>query len=152
MAHPVRTSITIAAGPQEIWDVVMDPDRFGDWVTIHRGLKSVSSDPLVPDSTLEQTLCLRGVKFDVTWRVAEWDPPHHAVLEGRGPARSVARTQDDLTEVEGGTRFDYVNEFRVPMGPLGSVASRVLVGGLSEREAKASLQRLKALLERGVRA
>lgn len=148
MADPVRTSITIAATPQEIWDVVMDPDRFGDWVTIHRGVKSVSSDPLASDATLEQTLCLRGVKFDVKWRVAEWDPPHHAVLEGRGPARSHARTEDRFTAVDGGTRFDYVNEFKAPMGSLGSVASRVLVGGLSEREAKASLQRLKSLLEK----
>lgn len=148
MADTVRTSITIAAAAQEIWDVVMDPDRFGDWVTIHRGLKSVSSDPLVSEATLEQTLCLRGVKFDVKWRVAEWDPPHHAVLEGRGPARSVALTRDDFTEVDGGTRFDYVNELKAPMGPLGSIASRVLVGGLSEREAKASLRKLKALVER----
>lgn len=144
----VRTSVTIAASPQEIWDVIMDPDQLSSWVTIHRRVKSVSRKPLAPDATMEQTLCLRGVKFDVQWQVAEWDPPHHAVLEGRGPARSRARTQDDLVEVEGGTRFDYVNDFRAPMGPLGTMASRVLVGGLSEREAKASLLKLKAVLER----
>ncbi len=70
-------------------------------------------------------------------------------MEGRGPARSKAFIRDELVPIEGGTRFDYTNEFKAPMGPLGSMASRVLVGGASEREASASLQKLKALVERG---
>lgn len=143
---PVRTSIEIAATPQQVWDVIMDPARLDEWVTIHRRVGKVDT-PLTQGGKMEQTLCLRGVPFGVTWTVAEWDPPHHAVLEGRGPARSRARTQDDLVEVDGGTRFDYVNEFNPPMGPLGAVAGKVLVGGLSAREANASLHKLKALLE-----
>ena len=34
----VITSITIDAPPEKVWEVVMVPHRFGDWVTIHRGL------------------------------------------------------------------------------------------------------------------
>jgi hypothetical protein len=49
--------------------------------------------------------------------------------------------------VNGGTRFAYRNEFKAPLGPLGAVASRALVGGLPEREAKATLQNLKNLVE-----
>ncbi|MGI8512503.1 MAG: hypothetical protein ACR2NH_07725, partial [Solirubrobacteraceae bacterium] len=65
-----------------------------------------------------------------------------------GPARSKARTAYRLSaDGNGGTRFDYENEFKAPLGPLGAAASRALVGGLPAREAKASLQRLKALLE-----
>jgi uncharacterized protein YndB with AHSA1/START domain len=143
----VRASIEIAAPPEEVWAVVMDPDRLGEWVTIHRGVKRVSDNPLRADSTMEQRLCLRGVSFNVTWKVKEFDPPHLAVMQGRGPARSQAFIRDELVAIDGGTRFDYVNEFRPPMGPLGSAAGRVLVDGLSEREAKASLQKLRALLE-----
>ena len=44
--------------------------------------------------------------------------------------------------------FEYTNEFTAPGGRLGNVASRVLVGAASEREARNSLARLKALLER----
>jgi hypothetical protein len=47
-----------------------------------------------------------------------------------------------------GTRFHYLNEFSPPLGPLGNAASRALVGGVSQREAQASLQRLKALIEK----
>jgi uncharacterized membrane protein len=47
------------------------------------------------------------------------------------------------------TRFDYENEFKAPGGILGAAASRVIVGGVPQREANRSLQRLKALIETG---
>jgi carbon monoxide dehydrogenase subunit G len=138
----VSSSIDIAAPPQEVWDVVMDPERLHEWVSIHRGLGTHGRDHM------EQTLCLRGVNFHVKWDLAEADEPRLAIWEGRGPARSRAHTAYRLSTVDGGTRFDYENEFKAPFGPLGAVASRALVGGVPEREARASLQRLKALLEK----
>jgi hypothetical protein len=53
-----------------------------------------------------------------------------------------------LNELDGGrTKFEYENEFKAPGGILGAAASRVIVGGVPEREANRSLQNLKALLE-----
>lgn len=143
----VCASIDIAASPQEVWDVIMDPHRLDEWVTIHRRLRDVSDAPLRDGSEMEQTLCLRGVNFTVKWKVVEFDPPHVAVMEGRGPARSHARIRDELSERDGKTHFEYVNEFRPPGGPVGAAASRVLVGGVPVREANTSLEQLKRLLE-----
>lgn len=145
----VILSIEIAAPPEKVWEVVMDPRRFEEWVTIHRGLGRISSDgaPKTGDE-MEQSMALRGATFKVHWKLAECEAPRHAVWEGRGPARSRAETEYRLTPIEGGTRFAYRNEFKAPMGPLGAVASRAFVGGLPEREARATLKRLKALLER----
>jgi uncharacterized protein YndB with AHSA1/START domain len=139
----VITSITIDAPPEKVWDVIMDPHRFGEWVTIHRKLDSAS------DGEMVQTLCLRGVNFHVRWELEACEAPTHAVWKGRGPARSHAETEYRLTPVDGGTRFAYRNEFKAPLGPLGAFASRALVGGLPEREAKATLRNLKELVERG---
>jgi len=139
----VITSITIDAPPEKVWDVIMDPHRFGEWVTIHRKLDSAS------DGEMVQTLCLRGVNFHVRWELEACEVPTHAVWKGRGPARSHAETEYRLTPVDGGTRFAYRNEFKAPLGPLGAFASRALVGGLPEREAKATLRNLKELVERG---
>ncbi len=146
----VVTTCNIDAPPERVWEVVMDPGRLADWVTIHRRLGSVSDTPLRVGSTISQTLALAGAPFKVRWTVTQLDPGRLAVWEGRGPARSRAISRYELEpHGEGGTRFDYRNEFKPPGGPLGAVAGRVLVGGISQREANRSLERLRALLEDG---
>src|SRR4051794_7110645 len=137
----VVTSIDIAASPDEVWDVVMDPTRLGEWVTIHRRLISHSAE------AMEQVLCIHHVNFHVKWELEANDRPRHAEWHGRGPARSKAETEYTLRAIDGGTRFEYRNEFKAPLGPLGAAASRALVGGVPKREADASLQKLKKLLE-----
>jgi uncharacterized protein YndB with AHSA1/START domain len=143
----VSSSIDIAAPPERVWEIVMDARRLGDWVTIHRKLLSAPTQPVREGAHMEQTLCLRGVNFKVRWELEECQAPRHAVWEGRGPARSHARTEYVLAAQDGGTRFDYCNEFRAPFGPFGAAASRALVGGVPAREAQRSLERLKALVE-----
>jgi uncharacterized protein YndB with AHSA1/START domain len=143
----VHCAIEIAAPPERVWQVVMDPRRLPDWVTIHRRLGDVPAR-LQRGSTFEQTLNLRGAHLHVVWTVVAIDPPHRAVWEGHGPAHSRASIVYELrADGESRTIFDYTNEFKPPGGPLGAVAGRVLVGGLSQREAQRSLQRLKALVE-----
>jgi carbon monoxide dehydrogenase subunit G len=149
----VTASIDIDASPEAVWKVVMDPDRLGDWVSIHRDVEAISDRPLRAGSTLEQKLCLRGVNFHVRWKVDQARDAELAVWDGRGPARSKAHTAYRLTaNGRGGTRFDYENEFKAPLGPLGAVASRALVGGLPEREAEATLSNLKRVVELDARA
>jgi uncharacterized protein YndB with AHSA1/START domain len=146
----VNATIEIDAPPEKVWEVVMDPQRLGEWVSIHRKLGKVSDTPLKRGSELEQTMCLRGVNFKVKWEVAQLSDGKSTEWEGKGPARSKARTKYVLSEnSDGGTCFDYENEFKAPMGPLGAAASKALVGGLPEREAKNSLQALKKLVESG---
>jgi uncharacterized protein YndB with AHSA1/START domain len=144
----VETTIDMAAPPEKVWDVLMDAGRLGEWVTIHRKLHGHPDKPLREGSEIVQTLHLRGVNFKVHWTVEELDEPSLAVWEGRGPARSKAVTRYELQANGEGTRFHYLNEFAPPLGPLGNAASRALVGGVSQREAQASLQRLKALVEK----
>jgi carbon monoxide dehydrogenase subunit G len=145
----VTASIEIDAPPERVWDVIMDPDHFGDWVTIHRKLGYVDDGNLRPGFRVDQTLCLHHANFKVKWSLAELEAPLHAVWEGKGPAGSHARIVDTLTPLDGGgkTRFDYVNEYSQPGGFLGRMAGRVLVAGSAEKEANRSLERLKAFLE-----
>ena len=146
----VSASIEIDAPPEKVWAVVMDPQRLGDWVTIHRKVGKVSDRPLRSGSTLEQTLCVRGANFKVKWKVEEARKGERAAWEGRGPARSRAHTTYRLSaNGNGGTRFDYENEFKAPLGPLGAAASRALMGGVPQREANRTLQQLKRVVEGG---
>jgi uncharacterized protein YndB with AHSA1/START domain len=145
----VDVETLITAPPQAVWDVVMNPKRLSEWVTIHRGVRDVSPGAPREGFEMSQGLSLRGITFHVRWELAECHPPRRALWEGRGPARSTAHIEYLLEPEDGGTRFHYRNEFTAPLGPLGAAASRALVGGISIREAQRSLALLKALVERG---
>ena len=144
----VIARLDIAAPVQEVWDFAMDPAKTLEWVTIAREVGETSTGDFRPGYRMDQKLCLRGVTFWVHWELKELDAPYFARWEGKGPARSKAVIEDRLSEHDGGTRFDYRNEFKAPLGPLGAAASRIVTGGIPEKEANASLQRLKAVLER----
>jgi uncharacterized membrane protein len=144
----VRASIEIDAPRERVYDFMLDPSRLDEWVTIHRRVNSRDAGPPRPGFEMDQTLHLRGANFKVHWTLTEADRPDRATWEGRGPAHSYARTSYVLRAAgNGGTRFDYENEFKAPGGFLGAAASRMLIGGLPEREARRTLERLKALLE-----
>jgi carbon monoxide dehydrogenase subunit G len=144
----VSVSTNIAATREDVWAIVMDPRRLRDWVTIHRKLLHADRGAPRVGYTMDQRIQLRGVSLEVHWKLVECEPCSHAVWEGRGPARSRARTEYVLTGDDGATRFDYRNEFRPPLGPVGASVSRALVGGIPEREANRSLDRLRAELEK----
>lgn len=144
----VHVTTKIEAAVDRVWETVMDPSCLERWVTIHRALGDVSSRPLRKGSTMDQVLQLRGVPFHVHWTLVDVHPPNCAEWNGEGPAHSRARIRYGLTaDGDSATRFEYTNEFTPPGGRLGTVASRVIVGAASEREAQKSLERLKALVE-----
>jgi uncharacterized protein YndB with AHSA1/START domain len=143
----VTASIDIAAPPQSVWDLVMDPESLGHWVTIHRRLVRADTGPPRNGFEMSQQIHMRGVTLEVQWTLVECVPCELAVWDGHGPARSRARSEYHLTAERDGTRFDYRNDFHAPLGPLGALVSRALVGGMPEREANRTLARLRASIE-----
>lgn len=142
----VERSVDIAAAPVEVYDLIADPNRLGEWVTIHQYVDGDAPGELVEGSKISQCLKLAGRNFKVKWTVVESDRPHRLVWEGRGPVRSKAKVVNELTATKMGTRFSYTNEFSLPGGPLGSMAGPV-VRRVTAGELDATLQKLKALLE-----
>lgn len=143
----VSSSVLIAAPPEAVWRVVMDPGRLREWVTIHRALRAVTPGPAREGSEMEQVLHLRGADLRVHWRLVECREPTFARWEGHGPARSQALIEYRLSAVPEGTRFDYQNEFQPPFGTVGALASRTVMGHAPQREADRSLSALRALVE-----
>jgi len=148
MAREVRESVVLAASPQQVWDVVMDPSRLELWVTAHDSVKGVKPGPVTNGEKFTQRLRLAGKSFKVDWQVTETDEPRLARWVGEGPAGSTARVCYQLHGEDGGTRFDYVNEFELPGGALGRAAGGLLSAAPGKREARKSLERLRELLER----
>jgi carbon monoxide dehydrogenase subunit G len=143
----VERSTEISAPPERVYQVVMDPARLEDWVSIHESLIEAPRGELKEGSELVQCLKLAGRRFNVHWKVVEDDCPNRVVWEGQGPIHSHAKVIYGLERNgDGGTRFSYMNQYDLPGGPLGKLAGRT-VAGVAGREADKSLERLKKLVE-----
>ena len=149
MGDVVAQSIEIDAPIERVWDLIMDPKRLGDWVTIHRSVADAPDGELTTGSTFRQEMRLKGIPLKVRWEVVESRPPRHARWQGRAAAGAEARISYELSEHGTGTRFDYENEFELPAGKAGKLAGRAFNAISGEREAKRTLARLKDLLENG---
>lgn len=147
MSRSVRESIVIAAPPERVWGTIMDPSRLELWVTTHDSVSGASPGPVSAGDSFTQKLRLAGKSFKVDWTVIEAEEPRMARWEGDGPAGSTARVVYRLEPEDGGTRFDYENEFALPGGAFGKVAGGLLSAAPGGREARRTLDRLRTLLE-----
>jgi carbon monoxide dehydrogenase subunit G len=142
----VERSIEIAATPERLYEVIMNPHCLEQWVTIHSSLEKAPAGALTQGARLTQKLELAGRCFTVHWTVVENDPARRVVWEGQGPMRSHAGVTYELEPLAGRTRFSYTNEFSLPGGPLGRFAGPV-IRRVTAGEVDRSLSRLKALVE-----
>jgi uncharacterized membrane protein len=142
----VERTVEIAAPAERVYEVVMDPSRLEDWVTIHHHLEDAPNGQLKQGSKLTQWLRLAGKKFRVRWTVVENEPCRRVVWEGRGPVGSHAHIEYGFTARDGRTDFSYLNRYDLPGGWLGRFAGRT-VARVTQKELEGSLQRLKSLVE-----
>jgi len=141
----VEREIDLAASPEQVYEMLMDPSRLGDWVTIHERFED-APETLEQGTRMTQTLKVAGQRFTVNWKVTQADRPSKVTWEGKGPAGTSARVVYDLDEQDDGTHFTYLNEYELPGGAAGRIAGRA-VSAAAGREVERSLDRLKKKLE-----
>ena len=145
----LERTIEIEAPPEDVYDVMTDPQRLGEWVTIQDELVEAPEQPIKKGDTITQRMKVAGKKFEVSWDVEVADRPKKVRWTGNGPMGSKARaTYEFESNGNGGTTFSYTNEYDVPGGPLGKVAGKAMVAA-SGGEADGSLKRLKQMIEKG---
>ena len=144
----LEREIDISAPRERVYEVLLDPDCLGEWVTIQEELEEAPEGrDLKPGDRLRQRMKVAGRRFKLSWTVIEADRPARVVWEGHGPLGSKAKAVYELFENgDGGTRFSYMNQYGLPGGPAGKLAARTIVKA-SGGEADKSLERLKALVE-----
>jgi carbon monoxide dehydrogenase subunit G len=142
----VERSIDIGAPPETVYDLIMDPTRLEDWVSIHHQLEDAPEGQLKKGSEITQCLKLSGRKFKVRWTVVENDPCKRVVWEGMGPITSHARVVYGFEPNDDGTSFSYMNEYDLPGGALGRIAERT-VKRVTSKAVDRSLRQLKSLVE-----
>ncbi len=144
----IEQSIDIDAPPERVWAVLNDLDRLGEWVEEHRGFPEGAPGELREGVAYTQTVRAAGQDVDIAWRVVEHDEPRRLAFDGDGPAGSSATLRYVLEpRGDGATRMAYATSFELPGGPLGGIVGRAAAPG--EDDARGTLDRLKALVERG---
>jgi uncharacterized protein YndB with AHSA1/START domain len=145
VSREVRAAVELRASPEEVWDVVMDPHRLGEWVTTHAGLEGDVPARLEHGTTFRQRLKVGGAPFTVTWRVVECERPRFVRWQGEGPGGSEASVEYRLRGAGDATEFTYANEFQLPGGALGRLAGRAVGERVARRESEKTLKNLKGL-------
>lgn len=124
----VRTDI--AAPIDEVFDLARDVGAHVASQTYahERAITGVTAGPIGPGETVTFAARHFGVPFRLTSRIVEFDRPQRFVDEQiQGPFKSI-RHEHVFTEVEGGvTMVDRVC-FTAPVGPVGGVVERVILG------------------------
>ncbi len=148
MPESVNETCEIAAAPEDVWEVLMDPGRLGEWVSAHRKLADVPDLPLRAGDRFRQRLGVGPVGFWVEWEIVEAERPSLARWRGSGPGGSTAKVSYRLAgNGDGSTRFDYENDFDPPGGLLGQAAKRAVNATAGHREARKSLKALAGLFD-----
>ena len=142
------TSVTIElpASPDEVWAVVTDFSRLGEWVTTHKDFPEPPPDGLDVGTSFKQDMGMAGATVTITWTAERVDEPRELVWKGAGPAGSTATTRYMLEGSDAGTTFTFDSEYDLPGGPIGRVAGAA-ARGQGESQARQSLERLRALCE-----
>ncbi|MGI9021414.1 MAG: SRPBCC family protein [Solirubrobacterales bacterium] len=142
----VREEIEIEAPPEAVWDLAMDPDRLGEWVSAHTSSSGAPSGDLDEGDSFRQVLCLGGQPVKVRWTLTRSDPPELAEWDADGPKGTGAKVRYRFEAANGGTRFQYENEFDLPRGPIKLIAGKI-AGAPARRAARKSLNNLKRVAE-----
>lgn len=145
MAEGIQETVELDAPPEEVWELLMDPGRLGDWVGPHRKLEDVPELPLKTGDRFRQRLGFGPIAFWVTWEVVEAERPSRARWVGEGPKGTKAEAIYELSPSDSGTTFHYTNDYELPGGIAGATARKAFSASAGGREARKSLKRLTAI-------
>lgn len=143
----IRREIQIERPPEDVFGVLADLDGLPRWATIVVETRNVPDHPLRAGDTFEQTVRVAGINLDSEWTVVRADAPAALEYRATGPAGATLHMKQDVAPAAGGSRVAIEVDYRLPAGFLGELLDELYVQRRNEREAEASLQNLKDLLE-----
>ncbi len=119
----IERSTVISAAPSRVWDLLADWERQAEWMPDVAWIRVVGEERAAGAMLAVRTKVLGIPVVTDRVRVIAWDPPrllgveHEGFVRGRGAWR--------LEPFGSGTRFVWVEDLRLPLGPLGEAALRL---------------------------
>jgi uncharacterized protein YndB with AHSA1/START domain len=143
MGH-IQRSVVINAAPEEVFALLADTGRFGEWVA---GFVRLDEGPatLTEDATFRWRMRVLKIPVRVRDTVTEFEPPRQYTEEIRAIIR--ATLTKTVVPQKRRTQLSWTLDYRLPGGPLGRPLDWLLVHRLAGRAVEQSLQGAKRVLE-----
>jgi hypothetical protein len=121
----VAEAVRIPAGTDAVWAVLVDLDRFPEWLAIHIDFPDGSPGQLQPDTTFRETVALAGTSGVVEWSTDEMAPNERLEISGDGPMGISVSSRWGLEGNSESTQLRMETEFSgaVLIGPMGKRVS-----------------------------
>jgi hypothetical protein len=138
----ISKTVELPASAGDVWKVVTDLDRYGEWLTIHAGWPQ-GVPTLEQGSEFVQTLRLMGMPADVKWTVTDLVDGERFSLDGEGPMGAQMKTTWTVSAANGSSRIAYDAEFGggAIEGPMGDAVAQA-----AGQAAEESMEKLKTLM------
>lgn len=143
MGH-IQRSVVINTAPGEVFDLLADTGRFGEWVAGFAGLDEGPAR-LAQGATFRWRLRVLKIPIRVRDTVIAFDPPRQYEEEIRAIVR--ATLTKTVVPQKRRTQLSWTLDYRVPGGPLGRPLDWLLVRRLADRAVEQSLHGAKRVLE-----
>jgi hypothetical protein len=136
----------IGASPERVWQIISDLSGQERWMVDVRRLEIVRETRSGVGTVLDLTTTLFGlpVLHDVL-EIVTWEPPRELGVVHRGAF--TGRAFFRLEPVDDGTQFVWWEQYKPPLGFLGELAHRLVVGPHLRRVFSRSLANLRRLAE-----
>jgi carbon monoxide dehydrogenase subunit G len=82
----ISTTVGIPADPQKVWDAIVTPSTYEQWLTIHTKWKDEVPESFSEGTTLAEVVTMLGMPNTITWTVRELDAPSRLTISGTGMA------------------------------------------------------------------
>lgn len=140
----VTVSRSFSAPQQQVWDVISDPSRFEEWLTLHEKWKTEPPTRLEAGSTMSEVLSIMNMPNTIDFTVSEFDAPNKTSFSGTGMAGAeiTFTLRVDADGESGSTAYidaQFVSQMMV--GAVGGAIERA-----SKKELDASLDKLAGIV------
>ena len=140
----VSVSKSFNAPQQQVWDVISNPTRFEEWLTLHQKWKSEPPTQLQKGSTMSEVLSIMNMPNTIDFTVTEYDAPNSTSFSGTGMAGAkitftLKVVPDTDTTCNAHVSAEFVSQMMV--GAVGAAIERA-----SKKELDASLDELAEIV------
>lgn len=150
MGH-IQRSVVIAAPAEEVFDLITDTGRYGEWVFGFAGLDAGPAK-LREGDTFRWRMQGHGLTLKPRSKVLLCEPPQRYQEEIHIPGLVRATLTKTVVRQKRRTQLNWTLNYRVLGGPLGVVGDWLVAHRVAGRAVEHSLQGAKRVLERRAKA